>query len=187
MTDQKNTFLAIVLSAIVLLAWQYFVGMPQMEKQRQAQQQQQQQAQKQAPAPGTPAPSGTPAPAPPRPARRADRRPAGARARPSRAARCSPARRCSPRRPRVAVETPLMKGSIALKGGRIDDLALNQYRETVDPKSPPIVLLVAVRHRASVLCRVRLGRGRRRHRQAAERRDGVDARKARARSRPASR
>ena len=32
-------------------------------------------------------------------------------------------------------------GSIALKGAQIDDLALTQYRETVDPKSPPIVLL----------------------------------------------
>ena len=43
--------------------------------------------------------------------------------------------------PRVAIETPRLQGSIALKGGRIDDLALIQYRETVDPKSPPIVLL----------------------------------------------
>ena len=34
-----------------------------------------------------------------------------------------------------------MQGSIALKGGRIDDLALVKFRETVDPKSPPIVLL----------------------------------------------
>jgi len=32
MNDQKNTILAIVLSAIVLIAWQYFVGLPQMEK-----------------------------------------------------------------------------------------------------------------------------------------------------------
>src|SRR6188472_2366438 len=50
MTDQKNTILAIVLSALVLIAWQYFVGLPQMEKQKQeaqlkAQQQQQQQVQ----------------------------------------------------------------------------------------------------------------------------------------------
>ena len=35
MTDQKNTILAIVLSALVLIAWQYFVGLPQMEKQKQ--------------------------------------------------------------------------------------------------------------------------------------------------------
>ena len=63
MTDQKNTILAVVLSAIVLIAWQYFVGLPQMEKQKQeaqfkAQQQQQQQAQQPA-QPGT-APGTTP-------------------------------------------------------------------------------------------------------------------------------
>src|SRR5581483_9673839 len=42
---------------------------------------------------------------------------------------------------RVAIDTPRVSGSIALKGGRIDDVALTQYRETVDPKSPPIELL----------------------------------------------
>jgi len=47
--------------------------------------------------------------------------------------------------PRVPIETPRLSGSIALKGGRIDDLSLNQYRETVDPKSPPIVLLAPSR------------------------------------------
>src|ERR1700746_1024832 len=36
MTDNKNTILAIVLSALVLIGWQYFVGMPQ-EKARQEQ------------------------------------------------------------------------------------------------------------------------------------------------------
>ena len=35
MTDQKNTLLAIVLSAFVLIGWQYFIGLPQMEKQKQ--------------------------------------------------------------------------------------------------------------------------------------------------------
>jgi YidC/Oxa1 family membrane protein insertase len=43
--------------------------------------------------------------------------------------------------PRVPIQTPRLAGSIALKGGRIDDLSLTQYRETVDPNSPPIVLL----------------------------------------------
>ena len=36
---------------------------------------------------------------------------------------------------------PTLHGSIDLKGGRIDDLSLEHYRETVDPNSPPIVLL----------------------------------------------
>jgi YidC/Oxa1 family membrane protein insertase len=43
--------------------------------------------------------------------------------------------------PRVPIDTPSLRGSIALKGGRLDDLALSKYRETVDPKSPPIFLL----------------------------------------------
>src|ERR1700733_1534234 len=34
MGDHKNTIIAIVLSLIVVVGWQYFVGYPQMEKQR---------------------------------------------------------------------------------------------------------------------------------------------------------
>ena len=92
MTDQKNTILAIVLSAIVLIGWQYFVGLPQMEKQKQeaqlkAQQQQQQQVQTR--------PAARPARRPAaRPARRAaaaarPRRRAGRPASSCRARRCS--------------------------------------------------------------------------------------------------
>ena len=144
MTDQKNMLLAIVLSAIVLVAWQYFVGMPQMEKQRQ-QQQAQQQAQKQHS-------RRRQRPSPARLRRRDSRAPGTPGARPAGRA-ASPVRPISPTGqvftreavlaagPRIAIETPLMKGSIALKGARIDDLALTQYRETVDPKSPAIVLL----------------------------------------------
>ncbi|WP_111360309.1 membrane protein insertase YidC, partial [Rhodoplanes elegans] len=43
--------------------------------------------------------------------------------------------------PRVQVDTPNIRGSIALKGARLDDVALVRFRETVDPKSPAIVLL----------------------------------------------
>ena len=42
MTDNKNTIIAIVLSALVLIAWQYFYAVPQAEKQKAAQQAQQQ-------------------------------------------------------------------------------------------------------------------------------------------------
>ena len=42
--------------------------------------------------------------------------------------------------PRVKIESPALTGSIALIGGRIDDLSLARYRDTVDPKSPNIVL-----------------------------------------------
>ena len=82
MTDQKNTILAIVLSAIVLIGWQYFFGLPQMEKQKQEAQQQQQQQQPQTPARRRRSRAGTAAGAQParsrsaRPGAGADRRPA---------------------------------------------------------------------------------------------------------------
>jgi YidC/Oxa1 family membrane protein insertase len=43
--------------------------------------------------------------------------------------------------PRVAIDTPSLKGSINLKGGRFDDLVLEKYRETVARDSPNVVLL----------------------------------------------
>jgi len=43
--------------------------------------------------------------------------------------------------PRVRIESPRISGSIALKGGRIDDVVLTDYHEKVDPKSPKVVLL----------------------------------------------
>jgi YidC/Oxa1 family membrane protein insertase len=131
MNDQKNMLLAIALSAIVLIGWQYFVGMPQMEKQRQeAQLKAQQQAAPQQPASGV----GNSAL---QPQGNAPQLP-GSAAAPSQPETREQALAGSPR---VAIDTPRLSGSIALKGGRIDDLALVQYRETVDPKSPPVVLL----------------------------------------------
>ena len=43
--------------------------------------------------------------------------------------------------PRVAIDTPSLRGSISLAGGRIDDLLLTGYRETLDPASPFVRLL----------------------------------------------
>lgn len=43
--------------------------------------------------------------------------------------------------PRIPIETPSLSGSISLLGGRIDDLALLRYRETLDPDSPTVTLL----------------------------------------------
>lgn len=42
--------------------------------------------------------------------------------------------------PRVRIETPALKGSINLKGARIDDLVLTRYNESVAENSPPIRL-----------------------------------------------
>ncbi|MDB5438355.1 MAG: rane protein insertase YidC, partial [Caulobacteraceae bacterium] len=43
--------------------------------------------------------------------------------------------------PRLAIDTPTLKGSLSLVGGRIDDLFLKTFSTTVDPASPPVELL----------------------------------------------
>ena len=43
--------------------------------------------------------------------------------------------------PRLKIETPELQGSINLTGAQLDDLHLTGYRETIDPRSPTIVLL----------------------------------------------
>ncbi|MDQ2893387.1 MAG: membrane protein insertase YidC [Pseudomonadota bacterium] len=43
--------------------------------------------------------------------------------------------------PRIRIDTPTLKGSINLKGARIDDLVLADYNETIAKNSPPIRLL----------------------------------------------
>ena len=43
--------------------------------------------------------------------------------------------------PRIPIETPRLKGSINLKGGRIDDLVLTTHREGIAKNSPPVRLL----------------------------------------------
>ena len=65
MNDNRNTILAVILSGIVLIAWQYFYNMPQMERQRAAQQVQSELAKTQPPAgnastPAAPATSANP-------------------------------------------------------------------------------------------------------------------------------
>jgi YidC/Oxa1 family membrane protein insertase len=137
MTDSKNTILAIVLSALVLIAWQFFFAMPQ-EKARQEKLQAEQLAQKQQiQTQAQPAQPGQPAAIPAQPGQ-AQVPGATAQAPAAMAANRDAAVAASPR---VPIATDSLQGSIDLKGGRIDDLALVKFRETVDPKSPPIVLL----------------------------------------------
>ncbi|UWQ17476.1 membrane protein insertase YidC [Jannaschia sp. M317] len=42
---------------------------------------------------------------------------------------------------RVEIDTPRLTGSVSLAGGRIDDLSLKDYRETLDDDSPIVTLL----------------------------------------------
>jgi YidC/Oxa1 family membrane protein insertase len=135
MLDNRNTILAVILSGLVLIAWQYFYNIPQMEKQRAAQQAQvelQKNAATQPANNNSAATTSTPPQAGSAPAPTA-----------------APAAGGGPvvdrdtaiaATPRVKIETPTLIGSISLKGARIDDLSLVKYRETVDPNSPPIEL-----------------------------------------------
>lgn len=43
--------------------------------------------------------------------------------------------------PRIPIDTPRLRGSINLRGARIDDLVLTTYRESIAKDSPPIRLL----------------------------------------------
>ncbi|HXG79800.1 MAG TPA: membrane protein insertase YidC [Methyloceanibacter sp.] len=120
--NNRNFILAIVLSMAVLFAWQYFFVPATPPEAAKAPVEQ-----KAEPGPPQPqGPSGTPAGAPPQPQAQ------GALLTREQALAQSP---------RIEIDTPSLKGSIALKGGRIDDLTLKDYRETVDPNSPQVVLL----------------------------------------------
>ena len=124
--DNRNLLLAIVLSVIILLGWQFFYAKPQMDKQQEiARQTQQAQGQQTAATSGS-----TPAPAGPG-------QPAGSAA-PGAAATQSIGTReqALAASPRIKIDTPKIAGSISLTGARIDDVSLKAYHETVDPKSP---------------------------------------------------
>ncbi|GGG33000.1 membrane protein insertase YidC [Chelatococcus composti] len=123
--DNKNLLFAIVLSVIVLIGWNYFYGVPQMEQQRrEAQQQSLQQGEAGSAVPAPTESGGTAAPT-------AGAAPAAAMTREEALAQT----------PRVIIDTPKIAGSLSLRGARIDDVSLKAYHETVDPRSPNIVLL----------------------------------------------
>jgi YidC/Oxa1 family membrane protein insertase len=129
MPDNRNFLIAIVLSIAVLVAWQFFVAGPEMTRlqQQQAAQQQstEQTAQTQQGTNGTPSATQIPA------------------ALPSASAEAATLSRdeALARSARIEIATGRLSGSINLTGSRIDDLHLNDFRETVAPTSPTIVLL----------------------------------------------
>jgi YidC/Oxa1 family membrane protein insertase len=131
--SQKNLLLAIVLSVAVLLVWQVFYAGPKMkDEQERRQRLQQEQAQPKG-QPGSPvAVPGAPSTAAPQPGATV---PSAAPAAPAVTREGALATS-----QRLAIDTPSLRGSIALTGGRIDDLVLSKYHETVDPKSPNVVL-----------------------------------------------
>ncbi|MBM3521301.1 MAG: membrane protein insertase YidC, partial [Alphaproteobacteria bacterium] len=119
--DWKNFVLAIVLSALIIIGWQYFFPNSMMMQQP-AQQPATTTSETASNTAGTAATSG----------QTAGTAPAAASVSRDDALKSSP---------RIAIKSASLEGSINLKGARIDDLHLTKYRETIDPKSPTIVFL----------------------------------------------
>ena len=119
MNENRNLIIAAILSAVVLFGWEYFVAGPQLEKER-ARQALLHHEHPEAKAQAAPnAPSSLPVAGAGSLSRAVALKAGGAR---------------------VAIDTPSLDGSLRLKGARFDDLRLKKYRETINPKSPEIVL-----------------------------------------------
>ena len=118
--ESRNMILAIVLSIAIILAYYYFFELPRMRAQQAAlEAQRAHQTEQQAQSAQTPAPGAT-APVP------------GTGVVPTAAA---PTRaQALAASPRVRIDSARLTGSIALTGARIDDLVLDDYKLTTDPK-----------------------------------------------------
>ncbi|MEX3011294.1 membrane protein insertase YidC [Hoeflea sp. TYP-13] len=141
MEQNRNYFIAIGLSVLILIAWQFLYVNPKIERERAAQealqQQQTEQQTQQSTQPGSNTPTtssdipqaGTTTTGLPGAASSG-----GATTTISRDAALGQAKR-------ITIDTPALSGSLNLSGARFDDLKLKNYHETVDPTSPIIELL----------------------------------------------
>ena len=126
MQNNRNFYITIALSVLILMVWQVFYMNPKIQAQRQqAQIEQQRAVEEQATAGGTVASA-----------------PAAAPATTEAAADGSVMLEDALKQTqRVTIDTPALKGSINLKGARFDDIVFKNYRETIDSNSPNIHLL----------------------------------------------
>jgi len=124
--EGRNYILAIGLSILVLVGWQYFVAGPQLEKAQQQAELAAQQAAETDPNAGLPTP-GTVS--------------TSAQADAASALITGTREEVIAATDRVKISTGALDGSINLVGGRLDDLHLTQYRETIEDDSPIITLL----------------------------------------------
>ncbi|MBV9569719.1 MAG: membrane protein insertase YidC [Alphaproteobacteria bacterium] len=118
MDNNRNFFVAILLCAAVIFGWQYFVAGPQMAKEKAHQTLLAKQKGEEAQTKSSNLPN--------------------AAANIAKVMSRSAALREGGQR--IVIATPSVNGSLRLKGARFDDLQLRKYRETLDPKSPEIVL-----------------------------------------------
>ena len=143
METNRNFFITIALSIVILTLWQVFYMNPKIEAQREqaqieATRQGQTRVDGQASTPAGTATDGTAAnnlpastPAANVPGQSQDAAQAGSL---TRAAALGQTQR-------IKIDTPSLGGSISLTGARLDDLQLKHYHETVDDNSPNIELL----------------------------------------------
>jgi len=133
MENNRNFFITIALSVLILVLWQVFYMNPRMEQQREQAriEQQRVEAQKKEAQGANPGTAGTPAPA-------SGAIPTAPGGETALAASRDQAIATSKR---IKIDTPSLEGSINLTGARFDDLRLKHYTETVDKNSPEISLL----------------------------------------------
>ncbi|MHC1546973.1 membrane protein insertase YidC [Phyllobacterium sp. K27] len=143
METNRNFFITIALSIVILTLWQVFYMNPRVEQQREqaqieATRQGQTRVDGQASAPAGTNPDGTanlPSSTPAAPgANIPGQSPEAQTGSLTRAAALG-------QTSRVQIDTPSLSGSLSLTGARLDDLQLKQYHETVDNSSPTIQLL----------------------------------------------
>ena len=115
--NTRNMLLAAAVSMIFIGLWDYFYAFPEMDRQKKVIAEQERLAKI------------TPLGAPDKSASEAVKRVLQSR------------EAALAQSPRVAIDTKSISGSIALKGARIDDVSLKNYRQTVEPTSPIITLL----------------------------------------------
>jgi YidC/Oxa1 family membrane protein insertase len=134
MENNRNFFITIALSVLILTLWQVFYMNPRIESERETAriEAERTEAAKKT-QPGTPGATGTEVPA----------APAGSVPGVPGTDGATPAGReqALASSQRVVIDTPRLAGSINLTGARIDDLRLKDYRLTVDKNSPNIELL----------------------------------------------
>ena len=125
MEKNRNYLIAIALSVVIVLAWQFLYMNPRMEAQQRALEAQQA-LQGESAQPVTPESPGATV--------------SGSLPGASQAQGTQNREQAVAASPRVAIDTPALSGSINLVGARFDDLKLRDYHETVDDKSPIITL-----------------------------------------------
>ncbi len=117
--NNRNTIIFVVSAVLILIAYQFFVLDPASKKRNAEAARQKSLA---AEAQGkTPAAGLTPSSSP--------------------GAVVIPRQQAAAASPRAAIATPALSGSVSLRGARIDDLFLKNYRTTVAKDSPPVELL----------------------------------------------